>query len=86
MTWPPVREPAVEDATQTPYFPDQEAGFKMPSRPLLSWFEDDILVKRTAKEAIYQESHNKDSMLWYLSSDSTKFRVKFKIIITEVST
>ena len=86
LTWPPVREPAVEDATQTPYFPDQEAGFKMPSRPLLSWFEDDILVKRTAKEAIYQESHNKDSMLWYLSSDSTKFRVKFKIIITEVST
>ncbi len=85
LTWPPTRDPLTEDTTQSPYFPDYEPSFQLPSRPIVSWFEDDELVRRTAKEAFYMESHNKDSMVWYSGTDKTKFRVKFKVIITEVT-
>lgn len=85
-TWPPIRDPVTEDQLATPYYPDYESNFNIPSRPLVAWFEDDDLVKRTAKEAFYQESHNKSSPVWYFTSDRNKFRVKFKIIITSVTT
>ena len=85
-TWPPVRDPFHEDQLTTPYYPDYESQFKIPSRPVVAWFEDDDLVKRIAKEAVYQESHNKSSPVWYFTTDRNKFRVKFKIIITSVTT
>ena len=85
-TWPPIRDPVTEDQLTTPYYPDYESNFKIPGRPLVAWFEDDDLVKRTAKEAFYQESHNKSSPVWYFTTDRNKFRVKFKIIITSVTT
>ena len=85
LHWPPIRDPLTENAAQTPYYPDQESVFKMPHTPVCSWYEQPDMVKRMAKEAIYQESHNKDSVVWYYSSDKNDFRVRFSIIITETT-
>jgi len=43
------------------------------------------MVKRMVKEAVYMESHNKDSVIWYTSTDRNDFRVRFSIIITETT-
>ena len=85
LTWPPMRDRAVEDATQTPYYPDQESGFKIPSGKQLAWWENEDLVRRSLKEAFYQESHNKDSVVWYSATDKQKFRVRFKITLEDVT-
>ncbi len=85
LQWPPKRDTKTENAANTPYYPDQESGFKIPHTPVVAWFESADMVKRMAKEAFYQESHNKESPIWYLSSDKDEFRVKFSIIITETT-
>ena len=85
LTWPPMRDRAVEDPTQTPYYPDQETGFKIPSGKQLAWWENEDLVRRSLKEAFYQESHNKDSVVWYSATDKQKFRVRFKITLEDVT-
>ena len=84
-SWPPIRDPSSEDLTQSPYFPNYESNFSMPNRPLVGWFEDSDMVKRVAKEAVYQESHNKESPIWYFTTDRNKFRVNFKLIVTSVT-
>jgi len=84
LSWPPIRNNKNEDTSESPFFPDQVTGFKMP-RKLTAYWEDATIVKRAAKQAFYQESHNKDSPVWYTSSDKKRFRVNFKIILTEVS-
>ena len=33
--------------------------------------------------AILQESHNKNSMVWYSGTDKAKFRVRFKLTVTQ---
>ena len=85
LSWPPERDPIHENASNTPYFPDQESNFSYPQGKVVSWWENDEIVKRTAKEAFYQESHNKNSVVWYYGTDRTKFRVKFKVTITSVT-
>lgn len=74
---------AMEDTATSPYYPDMKGNFRLP-RKLAAFYEKDG-QKRTAKEAFYQESHNKDSPVWYTSSDRDKHRVKFKLIITQTS-
>ena len=85
LTWPPMRDKAVEDPATTPYYPDQESGFALPSNKLLAWWENEDLVRRSVKEAFYQESHNKDSVVWYSATDKARFRVKFKVTLTQVT-
>ena len=85
LHWPPIRDPKTEDASASPYYPDQESGFAMPNTPVVSWYEDSSMVKRMVKEAVYMESHNKDSVIWYTSTDKNEFRVRFSIIITETT-
>ena len=83
LTWPPMRDRASEDPSQTPYYPDQEAGFSFPLGKQLAWWENEDLVRRSLKEAFYQESHNKDSVVWYSGTDKAKFRVRFKVTLTQ---
>ena len=86
LTWPPLRgNKSTEDPAQTPYYPDQETGFSIPAGKQLAWWENEDLVRRSLKEAFYQESHNKDSIVWYSSTDKSKFRVRFKVTLTSVT-
>jgi len=85
LTWPPMREKSSEDATQTPFYPDQEEGFYIPAGKQLAWWENQETVRRSLKEAFYMESHNKDSVVWYSSTDKAKFRVRFKVTLTEAT-
>jgi len=85
LTWPPMRDRSTEDPTQTPYYPDQETGFSIPAGKQLAWWENEDLVRRSLKEAFYQESHNKDSVVWYSATDRAKFRVRFKVTLTSVT-
>ena len=85
LTWPPMRERSAEDPSQSPYYPDQEEDFSMPAGKQLAWWENEDLVRRSLKEAFYQESHNKDSVVWYSSTDKAKFRVRFKVTLTSVT-
>jgi len=84
LYWPPVRNNKNEFVGQTPYFPDQDPDFDMPKK-LTAYWEDYNIVQRAAKEAVYQESHNKQSPIWYTSSTKNTFRVQFKVIITETT-
>ena len=83
LTWPPMRERYAEDSSQTPYYPDQVDGFFIPAGKQLAWWENEDLVRRSLKEAFYQESHNKNSMVWYSGTDKAKFRVRFKLTVTQ---
>jgi len=85
LFWPPSREKENENPSQSPYYPNYQSGFKLPNRKLIAWYERNDNVKRTAKEAIYQESHNTSSPYWYFCSDRNKDRLKFRIIITEAT-
>tara|TARA_B100001173_G_scaffold251944_1_gene222975 strand:+ start:832 stop:5694 length:4863 start_codon:yes stop_codon:yes gene_type:complete len=85
LTWPPMRERSSEDPGQTPYYPDQEAGFSIPLGKQLAWWENKETVRRSLKEAFYMESHNKDSVVWYSSTDKAKFRVRFKVTLTQAT-
>lgn len=84
LYWPPIRNDKNEFIGQTPYFPDQDPEFDMPKK-LTAYWENYNIVKRAAKEAVYQESHNNQSPIWYTSSTKNKFRVQFKVIITETT-
>ena len=86
LTWPPMRgNKSTEDPSQTPYYPDQETGFSIPAGKQLAWWENEEIVRRSLKEAFYQESHNKDSVVWYSATDKAKFRVRFKVTLTSVT-
>ena len=74
---------AMEDTANSPYYPDMKGNFKLPKK-LAAFYEKDG-QKRAAKEAIYQESHNKQSPIWYTSSDRDKHRIRFKLIITQTT-
>ena len=74
---------AMEDTATSPYYPDMDGNFRLPRK--LAAFYEKSNQKRTAKEAFYQESHNKNSPVWYTSSDRDKHRVKFKLIITQTT-
>lgn len=74
---------AMEDTATSPYYPDMDGNFRLPRK--LAAFYEKSKQKRTAKEAFYQESHNKNSPVWYTSSDRDKHRVKFKLIITQTT-
>ena len=74
---------AMEDTATSPYYPDMQGNFSLP-RKLGAFYEKDNM-KRSAKEAFYQESHNKNSPVWYTSSDRDRHRVKFKLIITQTT-
>ena len=73
----------MEDENTSPYYPDMQGDFKLPRK--LAAFYEKSQQKRAAKEAFYQESHNKNSPVWYTSSDRDKHRVKFKLIITQTT-
>ena len=85
LTWPPMRERSSEDISQTPFYPDYEEGFFIPAGKQLAWWENQETVRRSLKEAFYMESHNKDSVIWYSSTDKAKFRVRFKVTLTEAT-
>ena len=74
---------AMESPDVSPFYPDMKGNFKLPKK-LAAFYEKDNM-KRTAKEAFYQESHNKNSPVWYTSSDRDKHRVRFKLIITQTT-
>jgi len=74
---------AMESPDVSPFYPDMKGNFKLPKK-LAAFYEKDG-QKRAAKEAIYQESHNKNSPVWYTSSDRDKHRIRFKLIITQTT-
>ena len=74
---------AMESPDVSPYYPDMKGNFKLPKK--LGAFYEKGNMKRAAKEAFYQESHNKNSPVWYTSSDRDKHRVRFKLIITQTT-
>lgn len=102
LTYPPVRNKEVENNATTPYYPDQENGFRMPKEwryhtrmqgnldeesPIYDNGRSDRrdyrteVPTRTPVEAIYQESHNKDSKVWFWCSDKFSDRIRFRISI-----
>lgn len=93
LQWPPERlrgnarrenySPA-EDASVSPFFPDQVQDEHDLPKKLRAFYEESS-VKRVAKESFYQESHNKNSPVWYTSSVLTKHRVNFKLIINQIA-
>lgn len=83
LQWPPVRRKGRENPAQSPYYPDQEANYLLPTESIAAYYEDGDKVKRVAKESFYQESHNKDSPIWYFSSNRNKHRLKFRITILD---
>lgn len=92
LQWPPERlrgnarrenySPA-EDASVSPFFPDQVQDEHDLPKKLRAFYEESS-IKRVAKESFYQESHNKNSPVWYTSSVLTKHRVNFKLIINQI--
>ena len=85
LQWPPNRREDDENNSATPYYPDYQNNFKLPNKKLVAWYEDKEKARRVAKEAIYQESHNTNSPIWYFCSDRNRDRLRFRIIITEAS-
>ncbi len=85
LQWPPNRREDDENKSATPYYPDYQNNFKLPNKKLVAWYEDKEKARRVAKEAIYQESHNTNSPIWYFCSDRNRDRLRFRIIITEAS-
>lgn len=85
LTWPPARREDDENPSATPYYPDYQSNFKLPNKRLVSWYEDRDKARRLAKEAIYQESHNTNSPIWYFCSDRNRDRLRFRIVITQAS-
>ena len=102
LTYPPVRDKEEENPANSPFYPDQESGFKMPKEwryhsrvqgnldeesPIYDNGRSDRrnyrtqIPQRTPLEAIYQESHNKDSKVWYWCSDKFADRIRFRIRI-----
>ena len=76
----------VSGAT-TPFYPrDVGNTVSLPKEIILEAEEQGADPERfTPREVFYQESHNRDSNLWYLcQSDQKVDRVKFKITIDEV--
>jgi len=43
------------------------------------------IPKRTPYEAIYQESHNKNSKVWYWCSNKDEHRIKFRIKVGQTN-
>lgn len=96
FVWPPKQRQKDEyqnaDAlgATTPYYPrDRNAGHRIPDRLIAKTVgnEDGDRYDDTysPKEVFYQESHNRDSNLWFLCQSDRKLdRVKFRIIIEEV--
>ena len=97
LVWPPEqpKKPKYQNSngSVTPYFP-RDAGANVPlpkeidvttigmsDRTARRYSED----RYTPREVFYQESHNRDSNIWYMCQTGGKVdRVKFKIIIDEV--
>lgn len=89
LHWPPKRDDTgsddqyspMEDPAISPFYPSRKK-----QRRLNAYFErNDFRVKRTAKEVIYQESHDKSSAVWYLTNDNLNKRVTFNIRISDVT-
>ncbi len=105
FSFPPHRDSSIENAANTPFFPDQENDFNMPTRweyhtKVYGTVNDDEMSnrsfdagqndkrqqrlsfpKRTPIEPIYQESHNKDSKVWFWCSTKEEDRIKFRVQI-----
>ena len=74
----------------TPFYPrDKNTGVDLPNRINSATIGNDISDRYentyAPKEVIYQESHNRDSNLWFMcQSDRKVKRIRFKIEIEEV--
>ena len=71
----------------TPYYPrDVGNTVSLPKEIILEAEDKDSAPERfTPREVFYQESHNRDSNLWYLCQTDQKVdRIKFKLTIDEV--
>ena len=98
MQWPPAQKQKGkyqnESGSVTPYYPrDEGANVPLPKEitPANTVGATDRIARRfmedtyTPREVFYQESHNRDSNLWYLCQSERKVdRVKFKITIEEI--
>lgn len=96
MNWPPIQRQkdmygnANDGSLPSPFYPrDDNTGVELPKRLNVNTVGNDINDRYentyAPKEVFYQESHNRDSNLWYLcQSDRKVKRVKFRIEIEEV--
>jgi hypothetical protein len=96
MTWPPNQKQkdtygdANDLGNPTPFYPrDKNTGVDLPKRINSATIGNDIADRYentyAPKEVIYQESHNRDSNLWFMCQTDRKVkRIKFKIEIEEV--
>ena len=96
LTWPPIQKQkdtygdANDPGNPTPYYPrDKNTNIDLPDRINSATIGNDISDRYdntySPKEVIYQESHNRDSNLWFLCQTDRKVkRVRFKIEIEEV--
>lgn len=91
FVWPPKDRDEYQDADDaiTPYNPrDEGTGISLPDRiqcDTLGTDSDDRFDNSySPKQVFYQESHNRDSNLWYIcQSDKKLNRIKFRIEIEE---
>ena len=98
MTWPPRQKQidkyqnANSPNASTPYYPRDRNVFpehnipdRIKARTVGNDANDRYDDTYSPKEVFYQESHNRDSNLWFLCQSDRKLdRVKFKIEIEEV--
>jgi len=96
LTWPPIQKQkdtygdANDVGNPTPFYPrDKNTNIDLPDRINSATIGNDISDRYentyAPKEVIYQESHNRDSNLWFVCQTDRKLkRIRFKIEIEEV--
>jgi|SaaInlV_100m_DNA_5_1039725.scaffolds.fasta_scaffold02999_3 hypothetical protein len=96
LQWPPYQKQkdmygnANDGSLPSPFYPrDNNSGHVHPKRLNVNTIGTDINDRYentySPKEVFYQESHNRDSNLWYMcQSDRKVKRIKFRIEIEEV--
>jgi hypothetical protein len=96
LVWPPNQKQkdtygdANDLGNPTPFYPrDKNTNIDLPQRINSATIGNDISDRYentyAPKEVIYQESHNRDSNLWFVcQSDKKLKRIRFKIEIEEV--
>ena len=95
LVWPPEQPRDYNNANNdtsdsTPYWPrDKNSGVKLPSRITVDTVgtdpNDRYSREFAPKQAIYQESHNRDSNVWYFCQTDKKMdRIKIRIEVEEV--
>ena len=90
LYWPPKRSDKFrENRVLSPFYPDQDPPAEgYPGTTEInsaSYTEKRGTRRRRGNQMFYQESHNKNSKVWFLGKDSDDHHVKFKVTIGSVS-